>query len=134
MSFKRRSIGVVLVEFPYQYTDSSGSIISIKPNEQYLLLEKTSARLWLVCKDESSEFFYVPDKYVRELPSRFPLDPADPPRPETTRVPETRRQHKTPQVGFSVVNRVVLNVEQHGGMVKYQNNHSQRFRSIISLY
>ncbi|XP_046881696.1 NACHT, LRR and PYD domains-containing protein 12-like isoform X2 [Hypomesus transpacificus] len=97
MSFKRRSIGVVLVEFPYQYTDSSGSIISIKPNEQYLLLEKTSARLWLVCKDESSEFFYVPDNYVRELPSRFPLDPADPPRPETTRVPETRGQHKTPQ-------------------------------------
>ncbi|XP_067084424.1 protein NLRC3-like isoform X2 [Osmerus mordax] len=53
--------------------------------------------MWLVCKDDSSEYFYVPDKYVRVLPSRFPLDHADPPRPETTRVPETRRQHKTPQ-------------------------------------
>ncbi|XP_067110034.1 uncharacterized protein [Osmerus mordax] len=97
MSFERRSKGGVLVEFAYQYTDRTGSIISIKPGEHYLLLDKTSDDWWLVCKDESSEPFYVPDKYVRELPSRFPLDHADPPRPETTRVPETRRQHKTPQ-------------------------------------
>ncbi|XP_067110045.1 rho GTPase-activating protein 9-like [Osmerus mordax] len=97
MSFERRSKGGVLVEFAYQYTDRTGSIVSIKPDEHYLLLEKTSHDWWLVCKDESSEPFYVPAKCVRVLPSRFPLDHADPPRPETTRVPETRRQHKTPQ-------------------------------------
>ncbi|XP_067084469.1 protein NLRC3-like isoform X2 [Osmerus mordax] len=97
MSFERRSKGGVLVEFAYQYTDRTGSIISIKPGEHYLLLDKTSDDWWLVCKDERTKPFYVPDKYVRELPSRFPLDHADPPRPETTRVPETRRQHKTPQ-------------------------------------
>ncbi|XP_046902083.1 uncharacterized protein LOC124484962 [Hypomesus transpacificus] len=97
MSYERRSTGVVVVEFAYQYTDRNGSIISIKPNEEYLLLEKTSDEWWLVCKDERTEPFNVPPRCVRELPSRFPLDPAHPPRPETTRVPEPRQQHKTPQ-------------------------------------
>ncbi|XP_062313796.1 protein NLRC3-like isoform X11 [Osmerus eperlanus] len=101
MSFERRSKGVVVVEFVYQYTDRTGSIISIKPEEHYFLLEKTSDDWCLVCKDERTESFYVPARCVRELPSRFPLDHADPPRPETTRVPETRRQHKTPQRAVS---------------------------------
>ncbi|XP_067084579.1 protein NLRC3-like isoform X5 [Osmerus mordax] len=101
MSFERRSKGVVVVEFAYQYTDRTGSIVSIKPGEHYLLLEKTSDDWWRVCKDERTESFYVPAKCVRELPSRFPLYHAHPPRPETTRVPETRRQHKTPQRAVS---------------------------------
>ncbi|XP_062303897.1 LOW QUALITY PROTEIN: zinc finger protein 260-like [Osmerus eperlanus] len=101
MSFQRRSKGVVLVEVEYLCTDRTGSSISIKPNEHYLLLEKTSDSWWLVCKDERTKPFYVPAKYVRELPSRFPPDHADPPRPDTTRVPEPRRQHKTPQRAVS---------------------------------
>ncbi|XP_046902063.1 NLR family CARD domain-containing protein 3-like isoform X1 [Hypomesus transpacificus] len=129
MSFERRSKGVVVVEFAYQYTDRTGSIISIKPDEHYLLLEKTSDEWWLVCKDERTEPFnaprgvvLVPPRCVRELPSRFPLYHAHPPRPETTRVPEPRRQHKTPQ---RVLSKISISGE-HGMDTKAKSPNQQR--------
>lgn len=83
------SMGLVLVEFGYEYTSEDGSRVSIKPNERYTLLSKTNDHWWHVCKDHSSKPFYIPAKYVKELPSTFPspLDFADPPVPEVRPAP-----------------------------------------------
>ncbi|XP_078501138.1 rho GTPase-activating protein 27 isoform X3 [Lissotriton helveticus] len=59
----------VLVEYEFEYTAKDGKIISIKPNERYLLLKKTNNHWWHVRQDERSKPFYIPAKYVKELPS-----------------------------------------------------------------
>ncbi|XP_069094174.1 rho GTPase-activating protein 27 isoform X3 [Pleurodeles waltl] len=59
----------VLVEYEFEYTAKDGKIISIKPNERYLLLKKTNDHWWHVRQDERSKPFYIPAKYVKELPS-----------------------------------------------------------------
>ncbi|XP_064172575.1 rho GTPase-activating protein 12 isoform X2 [Anguilla rostrata] len=76
--------GLVLVEFEYEYTNRDGSVVSIKPNERYMLLEKTNDHWWHVCKDKRARPFYIPAKYVKELPSDFPspLDFLHPAAPE----------------------------------------------------
>ncbi|KAM4717109.1 rho GTPase-activating protein 27 isoform 2-T3 [Anableps anableps] len=77
-----RGLGLVLVEFEYEYKDQNGVLVTIKPNERYVLLAKTNDHWWHVRKD--SKAFYIPAKYVKELPTDFPspLDFADPPGPE----------------------------------------------------
>uniref|UniRef100_W5N6C8 Rho GTPase activating protein 27 n=1 Tax=Lepisosteus oculatus TaxID=7918 RepID=W5N6C8_LEPOC len=60
----------VLVEFEYQYTGRDGGLVSIKPNERYVLLAKTNDHWWHVRKDEHTKPFYIPAKYVKELPQR----------------------------------------------------------------
>uniref|UniRef100_A0A8D3AIP1 Rho GTPase activating protein 27, like n=1 Tax=Scophthalmus maximus TaxID=52904 RepID=A0A8D3AIP1_SCOMX len=46
--------------------------VSIKPNERYVLLAKTNDHWWQVRRDSSSKPFYIPAKYVKELPADFP--------------------------------------------------------------
>ncbi|KAL0992928.1 hypothetical protein UPYG_G00101060 [Umbra pygmaea] len=75
------NLGLVLVEFEYEYEGRDGGTVSIKPNERYILLAKTNDHWWQVCKDDHARPFYIPAKYVKELPAEIPspLDFADPP-------------------------------------------------------
>uniref|UniRef100_A0A3B4WQX0 Rho GTPase activating protein 27, like n=1 Tax=Seriola lalandi dorsalis TaxID=1841481 RepID=A0A3B4WQX0_SERLL len=84
-------LGLVLVEFEYEYQGRDGVLVSIKPNERYVLLAKTNDHWWQVQSDCSSKPFYIPAKYVKELPADFPspLDFADPLSPEPVLVPMT---------------------------------------------
>ncbi|TSV28428.1 Rho GTPase-activating protein 27 [Bagarius yarrelli] len=84
-------MGLVLVEFGYEYENQDGCMVSIKPNERYTLLAKTNDHWWHVRKDESTKPFYIPAKYVKELPSSFPspLDFVDIPAPKPTPTPLT---------------------------------------------
>ncbi|CAN9505139.1 unnamed protein product [Ophioblennius macclurei] len=86
-----RGLGLVLVEFQYEYQGRDGELISIKPNERYTLLAKTNDHWWQVRSDGNSKPFYIPAKYVKELPSIIPspLDFADPPAPEPAPLPVT---------------------------------------------
>lgn len=70
----------MLVEFKYEYQGRDGELVSIKPNERYILLAKTNDHWWHVRSDHSSKPFYIPAKYVKELPPDFPspLDFGDP--------------------------------------------------------
>ncbi|MBN3305430.1 RHG27 protein, partial [Amia calva] len=63
---------LVLVEFEYEYTGRDGGQVCIKPNERYILLSKTNDHWWHVRKDEHTKPFYIPAKYVKELPSVLP--------------------------------------------------------------
>ncbi|XP_061606227.1 rho GTPase-activating protein 12 isoform X2 [Phyllopteryx taeniolatus] len=84
-----RGVGLVLVEFQYEYEGRDGSVISIKPNERYVLLAKTNAHWWQVRRDHASKPFYIPAKYVKELPPDVPspLDFAHPPATEAAPAP-----------------------------------------------
>lgn len=78
---------LVLVEFEYEYTNREGQVVTIKPNERYILLAKTNDHWWHVRKDERARPIYIPAKYVKELPSDFPspldfLEPVVPTSPE----------------------------------------------------
>ncbi|XP_059407603.1 rho GTPase-activating protein 27-like isoform X2 [Carassius carassius] len=79
-----QSLGLVLVEFEYEYEGRDGHMVSIKPNERYILLAKTNDHWWQVCKDERAKPFYIPAKYVKELPPNIPspLDFREPPGPD----------------------------------------------------
>ncbi|XP_062387597.1 rho GTPase-activating protein 12 isoform X2 [Sardina pilchardus] len=86
-------LGLVLVEFEYEYKGRDGGMVTIKPNERYMLLAKTNDHWWHVRRNERSKAFYIPAKYVRELPNSFPspLDFAaavvSPPSPEHKQPP-----------------------------------------------
>ncbi|XP_070836785.1 rho GTPase-activating protein 27 isoform X2 [Chaetodon trifascialis] len=84
-----RGLGLVLVEFQYEYEGRDGALVSIKPNERYVLLAKTNDHWWQVRSDQSSKPFYIPAKYVKELPMDFPspLDFAGLPSPEPVLLP-----------------------------------------------
>ncbi|XP_076121983.1 rho GTPase-activating protein 27 isoform X1 [Alosa pseudoharengus] len=86
-------LGLVLVEFEYEYKGRDGCMVTIKPNERYMLLAKTNDHWWHVRRNERSKPFYIPAKYVRELPNSFPspLDFApvtSPPSPEHKQPPQ----------------------------------------------
>ncbi|KAM5135751.1 uncharacterized protein ACMZJ9_018284 isoform 2-T3 [Mantella aurantiaca] len=59
----------VLVEHGFDYAAKDGTIVSIKPNERYILLKKTNEHWWQVCQDYKSKPFYIPAKYVKVLSS-----------------------------------------------------------------
>lgn len=82
-------LGLVLVLFQYEYQGRDGVPVSIKPNERYVLMAKTNEHWWQVREDHGSRTFYIPAKYVKELPPDVPspLDFADPPQPEPMLVP-----------------------------------------------
>ncbi|XP_070703571.1 rho GTPase-activating protein 27-like isoform X2 [Pempheris klunzingeri] len=88
-SLLNRGLGLVLVEFQYEYQGRDGVLVSIKPNERYILLAKTNDHWWQVRRDSSSKPFYIPAKYVKELPLDFPspLDFANQPSPEPKLLP-----------------------------------------------
>ncbi|XP_062263499.1 rho GTPase-activating protein 27 isoform X3 [Platichthys flesus] len=84
-----KGLGLILVEFEYEYQGRDGVLVSIKPNERYVLLAKTNDHWWQVQRDSSSKPFYIPAKYVKELPMDFPspLDFDDPTSAEPVSVP-----------------------------------------------
>lgn len=69
---------LVLVQHAFEYTAKDGRLVSIKPNESYILVSKTNEHWWHVRKDQNAKPFYVPAQYVKELPSVT----EDPPRPD----------------------------------------------------
>lgn len=77
------------MEFQYEYQGRDGALVSIKPNERYVLLAKTNDHWWQVRSDNNSKPFYIPAKYVKELPPEFPspLDFVDPPHSEPVLLP-----------------------------------------------
>ncbi|KAM6904767.1 rho GTPase-activating protein 27 [Xenentodon cancila] len=80
-SILSRGLGLVLVEFEYEYEGRDGALVSIKPNERYILVAKTNDHWWQVRTNSSAKPFYIPAKYVKELPMDFPspLDFVDAP-------------------------------------------------------
>ncbi|XP_051995588.1 rho GTPase-activating protein 27 isoform X2 [Xyrauchen texanus] len=97
------SLGLILVEFEYEYEGRDGHMVSIKPNERYILLAKTNDHWWQVCKDERAKPFYIPAKYVKELPSNIPLplDFREPPCPDLRpAVPDLGEVHKLDEVAI----------------------------------
>ncbi|RVE59953.1 hypothetical protein OJAV_G00192820 [Oryzias javanicus] len=58
---------LVSVEYEYQYKAKDGHIISIKPQETYILVCKTNEHWWRVRKDQNTKPFYIPANYVKEL-------------------------------------------------------------------
>lgn len=77
------------MEFQYEYQGRDGALVSIKPNERYILLAKTNDHWWQVRSNNNSKPFYIPAKYVKELPPDFPspLDFTEPPHPEPVLLP-----------------------------------------------
>ncbi|XP_011612732.2 rho GTPase-activating protein 27 isoform X2 [Takifugu rubripes] len=61
---------LVLVQYDFHYTAKDGRLVSIKPNESYILVCKTNEHWWRVRRDQCSRPFYVPAQYVKEMPSR----------------------------------------------------------------
>ncbi|XP_058035515.1 transmembrane protein 98 isoform X2 [Ahaetulla prasina] len=64
----------VLVEYAFEYTSKDGQLITIKPNERYMLLRRTNDHWWHVRKSKNSRPFYIPAKYVRELSTFMPSE------------------------------------------------------------
>ncbi|XP_046889057.1 uncharacterized protein LOC124476092 [Hypomesus transpacificus] len=62
-------MNLVLVDYEFEYIARNGRQVSIKPNERYILVTKTNEIWWHVRKDLQTKPFYIPAKYVRELPS-----------------------------------------------------------------
>uniref|UniRef100_A0A4W5N120 Rho GTPase activating protein 27 n=1 Tax=Hucho hucho TaxID=62062 RepID=A0A4W5N120_9TELE len=69
-------MAMVQVEFEYEYTAKDGALVSIKPNERYILVSRTNDYWWHVRKDQRTKPFYIPAKYARELSveTQSPLD------------------------------------------------------------
>lgn len=64
----------MLVEYAFEYTSKDGQLITIKPNERYMLLRRTNDHWWHVRKSKNSRPFYIPAKYVRELSPFMPSE------------------------------------------------------------
>lgn len=67
------------MNFEYRYTARDGSTVSIKPNEHYILVAKTNENWWHVRRDEKAKPFFIPARYVTELPAENSQTPLDPP-------------------------------------------------------
>lgn len=89
MFFALAGLGLVLVLHQYEYQGRDGVPVSIKPDERYILLAKTNEHWWQVREDHRSRTFYIPAKYVKELPpdGPSPLDFAEPLQPEPVLLP-----------------------------------------------
>lgn len=61
------SMALVLVEYEFEYKTSGGRLVSIKPNERYVLVSKSNEHWWHVRRDQHTRPFYVPAQYVKEL-------------------------------------------------------------------
>ncbi|KAM8795417.1 rho GTPase-activating protein 27 [Eudromia elegans] len=58
----------VLVEHGFEYRAKDGTLVSIKPNERYVLLRRTNRHWWHVRRSGDARPFYIPAQYVKELP------------------------------------------------------------------
>lgn len=62
-------MALVLVRYAFQYTAKDGRLVSIRPNESFLLLSRTNEHWWRVRRNQHTRPFYVPAQYVTELVS-----------------------------------------------------------------
>lgn len=60
---------LVLVCYSFQYTTRDGRLVTIRPNESYILVSRTNEHWWCVRSDQHTRPFYVPAQYVTELPT-----------------------------------------------------------------
>nr|XP_040032458.1 rho GTPase-activating protein 27 isoform X3 [Gasterosteus aculeatus aculeatus] len=60
---------LVSVLHEFEYTANDGRLVSIKPDESYVLVSRTNEHWWHVRRDQRSRPFYVPVQYVRALAS-----------------------------------------------------------------
>ncbi|XP_055645687.1 LOW QUALITY PROTEIN: rho GTPase-activating protein 27 [Falco peregrinus] len=72
---------LVLVEYGFEYRAKDGTLVSIKPNERYVLLKRTNHHWWHVKRSGDTRPFYIPAQYVKELPPIATPAPLDPPPP-----------------------------------------------------
>ncbi|NXE29744.1 RHG27 protein, partial [Ardeotis kori] len=71
---------LVLVEYGFEYRAKDGTLVSIKPNERYVLLKRTNHHWWHVKRSGDARPFYIPAQYVKELPPIATPAPLEPPR------------------------------------------------------
>uniref|UniRef100_A0A665WC83 Rho GTPase activating protein 27 n=1 Tax=Echeneis naucrates TaxID=173247 RepID=A0A665WC83_ECHNA len=76
---------LVSVQYEFEYTAKDGRVVSIRPNESYVLISKTNEHWWHVRRDRHTRPFYIPAQYVKELgshtgdcPAAGQPDPTDP--------------------------------------------------------
>lgn len=60
---------LLLVCYSFQYTARDGRLVTIRPNESYILVSRTTEHWWRVRSDQHTRPFYVPAQYVTELPT-----------------------------------------------------------------
>lgn len=60
---------LVSVQYHFEYTARDGRLVSIEPNESFILVCKTNEHWWQVRKDQHTKPFYVPAQYVKQLSS-----------------------------------------------------------------
>lgn len=103
----------VLVEYAFEYTAKDGRLVSIKPNERYVLLRRTNDHWWHVRKGKGTRPFYIPAQYVKELaPMAQTMSPSEDLTPTST--PENARlvasaevvQEQPPEYEYRFVNAV----------------------------
>ncbi|XP_037319731.2 rho GTPase-activating protein 27 isoform X2 [Pungitius pungitius] len=58
---------LVSVLHEFEYTAKDGRLVSIKPDESYVLLSRTNEHWWHVRRDQRTRPFYVPVQYVKAL-------------------------------------------------------------------
>ncbi|XP_075896658.1 rho GTPase-activating protein 27 isoform X2 [Nelusetta ayraudi] len=58
---------LVLVCYSFQYTARDGRLVTIRPNESYILVSRTTEHWWRVRSDQHTRPFYVPAQYVTEM-------------------------------------------------------------------
>ncbi|XP_053944685.1 rho GTPase-activating protein 27 isoform X1 [Cuculus canorus] len=75
---------LVLVEYGFEYRAKDGTLVSIKPNERYVLLKRTNHHWWHVKRSGDARPFYIPAQYVKELPPIATPATLDPPTPGHT--------------------------------------------------
>ncbi|XP_075950184.1 rho GTPase-activating protein 27 isoform X2 [Anarhichas minor] len=63
---------LVLVLHGFEYTAKDGHLVSIKPDESYVLVSKTNEHWWHVRRDQHTRPFYVPAQYVKTLSEDSP--------------------------------------------------------------
>ncbi|CAL8281996.1 unnamed protein product [Merluccius merluccius] len=59
-------MALVSVEYAYEYITRDGCQVSIKPQQSYILVRKTTDHWWCVRKDPHSKPIYIPAQYVKE--------------------------------------------------------------------
>lgn len=60
---------LVLVCHSFQYTARDGRLVTIRHNERYILVSRTTEHWWRVRSDQHTRPFFVPAQYVAELPN-----------------------------------------------------------------
>lgn len=95
-----RSMELVSVQYHFEYTARDGRLVSIEPNESFILVSKTNEHWWQVRKDQHTKPFYVPAQYVKQLSSPT-QDSAGPNKMDSPECVTNRKADTTPVIRLS---------------------------------